>query len=420
MKQFFRQTFNLLAENKLHSSIVIVGTAVTMAFVMMVVMTFDFRAADLAPESHRSRTVYMSPGHINMVDGTNHSSGMGKIPFDALFTACPGVELATWSGYLAESSVSMPGGADKHRFFVNDVAANWFDMFDYNFIAGKPFTEAEYDGHPREAVVSRTVARKLTGGDPASIVGREILVNFRPVKVTGVYEDVSQVFQTAYSDVLLPFTGEKNVAMGGLAGRRRGVLLLAPGADVDDVAHEVARREEMLNSRGNDFVFHLERLYNHVDYTFFRDAMINPRLVYGLLIAVLLIVPALGLSGLINAQMQSRLGEIAIRKAYGATNRGIMGRLFAENLVATFIGAVIGYILSCLLVWACRRWIFAEMTDRMSGTMGDIGLDGSLFVHPVIALYALAACLVFTTVATVVPAWMSTHRSIAITLKGGE
>ena len=28
MKQFFRQTFNLLAENKLHSSIVIVGTAV--------------------------------------------------------------------------------------------------------------------------------------------------------------------------------------------------------------------------------------------------------------------------------------------------------------------------------------------------------------------------------------------------------
>ena len=38
MKQFFRQTFNLLAENKLHSSIVIVGTAVTMAFVMMVVM----------------------------------------------------------------------------------------------------------------------------------------------------------------------------------------------------------------------------------------------------------------------------------------------------------------------------------------------------------------------------------------------
>ena len=120
------------------------------------------------------------------------------------------------------------------------------------------------------------------------------------------------------------------------------MLLLAPGADVDDVAREVARREEMLNSRGSDFVFHLERLYNHVDYTFFRDAMINPRLVYGLLIAVLLIVPALGLSGLINAQMQSRLGEIAIRKAYGATNRGIMGRLFAENLAATFIGAVIG------------------------------------------------------------------------------
>ena len=321
MRQFFRQTLNLLAENKLHSSIVIVGTAVTMAFVMMVVMTFDFRAADLAPESNRSRTVYMSRGHINNVDGTNHNSGMGKIPFDALFDNCPGVELATWSGYLSESTVSMPGGNDKHRFFTNDVAANWFDMFDYDFIAGKPFTEAEYDGHPREAVVSRTVARKLTGDDPASIVGREILVNFRPVKVTGVYEDVSQVFQTAYSDVLMPFTGEKNIAMGGLSGRRRGVLLLAPGADVDDVAREVARREEMLNSRGSDFVFHLERLYNHVDYTFFRDAMINPRLVYGLLIAVLLIVPALGLSGLINAQMQSRLGEIAIRKAYGATDR---------------------------------------------------------------------------------------------------
>ncbi len=68
---FFKQLYHLVADNRLHAVIVIVGTAVTMTFVMMVVMVYDFRTADIAPESDRSRTLYTALGKISAKDGTN-------------------------------------------------------------------------------------------------------------------------------------------------------------------------------------------------------------------------------------------------------------------------------------------------------------------------------------------------------------
>ena len=129
--------------------------------------------------------------------------------------------------------------------------------------------------------------------------------------------------------------------------------------------------------------------------------------------AILLLVPAIGLAGLINAQMQSRLGEIAIRKAYGASDSEIMRRLFAENLVETLAGGILGYLLACVVIWSCREWLFGDI-------QGLVTLNFALLCRPVVALYILAACIVFTTVATLVPAWIATHRNIALTLKGND
>ncbi len=409
---FFKQLYHLVADNRLHAVIVIVGTAVTMTFVMMVVMVYDFRTADIAPESDRSRTLYTALGKISAKDGTNIESGMGRLPFETLFADCPGVEAATWSGYLGTSPCAMTSGGEQTRLFVKDVPVNWFDFFDYTFIAGRPFAEAQYDGPAREAAISQSAARRLSKGDAADMVGREIYVNFRPVRVTGVYDDVSPILQKAYADVLLPFGAEGN-ARDGLSGRRLGVLKLSPGADRDEVEREIARRESMLNSMCRDNKFHMERLYDQVEYTFFRDEMINANLVYGLLLAVLLLVPAMGLAGLINAQMQTRLGEIAIRKAYGADNIGIMWRLFAENFVETLAGGIIGYIGACVLVWLCRDWIFGEIS-------GDAVITAAMVGRPVIALYVVGASVVFTSVVTLVPAWMAARRNIALTLKGND
>lgn len=440
-----RLFFRLLAQHRFYTAVCVVGTAVTIAFVMVVVMVYDFRTADVAPETRRSRVLYNSGTQCMHPDGTHMWGyrGLGPTAFAAFFDSLPGVDELTWHGGLRKALCSLPASSDRLPAMLRPVAANWFGFFRYRFVAGRPFTRAEYDAGRaafeqadeewrvarsrndgvvrRFVVISERLARHLYGG-AGEAVGREMLLDFGPARVVGVVADVSSIFQTAYADVWEPFTladeanDSPSLETGGLIGLRYAVLHLSPGASPAGVRAEVERRLGRLNSRGLEYVLKDPRLYTHTEYTFFRDSSIDARLVCVLLLAVLLVVPAVGISGLVHAQIQSRLGEIAIRKAYGASNANIIGHLFIESLGTTLIGGVLGYALSCVLVVAGGTWLFGTGGVELQG----IVLGSDLLLRPSLFLAVLAVCLVFNALSTLLPAWMAVHRSISYTLTGGE
>ena len=91
MKKLIIQAVHLIKQNPFYSLISIVGTAVTIAFVMVVIMMYKFRSADIAPESDRSRLMYTATGINFQKDGSNIYSGMGKTAFESLFLHLPGI-----------------------------------------------------------------------------------------------------------------------------------------------------------------------------------------------------------------------------------------------------------------------------------------------------------------------------------------
>lgn len=440
-----RLLFNQLNQHRFYTVVCVVGTAVTMAFVMVVVMVYDFRTADVAPETRRSRVLYNYGTQCMRPDGTNMWGyrGLGPTAFHAFFDDLPGVDELTFHGGLRKAVCALPASSDRHPVLLRPVAANWFDFFRYDFLAGRPFTQAEYDAGRaafekaddewrsvrnrddgvvrRFVIISEKLAGELFGGTVGA-VGKQFLLDFQEVRVVGVVRNVSSIFQTAYADVWEPFTltNEENVdpstSTAGLIGFHYTVLHLSSDTSPDEVRAEVNRRMEQLNKQGLEYILQDPRLYTHTEYTFFRDGSIHAGLVYGLLLVILLVVPAVGISGLVHAQMQSRLGEIAIRKAYGASNADIIGRLFFESLSTTLIGGVLGYVLSCVLVVAGGTWLFGTGGVELEG----IVLGSDLLLRPSLFLTVLAACLVFNALSVLLPAWMAVHRSISYTLTGGE
>ena len=440
-----KQLMNLIGQHRFYAAACIVGTAVTLAFVMVVVMVYDFRTADVAPEPERSRMMYNTGTQCMRANGTNLMGyrGLGPAAFEALFGGLPGVDTLTWHGGLQKALCALPASSDRHSVFLRPVAANWFSFFRYDFVAGRPFTQAEYDAGRaafqeaedewrsfrsledgvarRFVVISERLARQLFG-EADRAVGGEMQLDFQPVRVVGVVRDVSSIFQTAYAEVWEPFTllNESETYLvretGGLAGFRYPVMRMGRGTDPDHIRAEVTRRLERLNHTGGEYVLSDPQIYTHTEYTFFRGSSIDARLVYALLLVILLVVPAVGISGLVHAQMQSRLSEIAIRKAYGATNTDIIGRLFLESLGTTLIGGLLGYGLSCLLVVAGSAWLFGTGSVQASG----IVLGGDLLLRPVLFGAVLLACLVFNALSTLLPVWMAVRRNIAFTLVGGE
>lgn len=440
-----RSLFCQMSQHRFYTVVCVVGTAVTIAFVMVVVMIYDFRTANVAPETRRSRLLYNDGTQCMHPDGTHMWGyrGLGPTAFHAFFDNLPGVDDLTWHAGLQKSICALPASSDRHSVFLRPVAANWFDFFHYDFVAGRPFIQTEYDAGRaafekaedewrsvrnredgvvrRFIVISEQLAGQLFGG-ATEAVGQLMLLDFQEARVVGVVRDVSSIFQTAYADVWEPFTLanednlEPTISTAGLIGYRYTVLHLSPGISPAQIRTEVNRRMEQLNNQGLEYILKDPHLYTHTEYTFFRDSSIDARLVYVLLLIILLVVPAVGISGLVHAQMQGRLGEIAIRKAYGASNSNIIWHLFIESLGTTLMGGLLGYALSCLLVVAGNTWLLGIGGVQLEG----ITLGSDLLLRPILFLIILVACLVFNTLSTLLPAWMAVHRSISYTLTGGE
>lgn len=77
IKLYFKQAFQLLKENKLLSSISIIGTALAIAMIMVIVITLRATIAPFAPETHRDRMLvfrYAGLQNKSNVDWQNNGS----------------------------------------------------------------------------------------------------------------------------------------------------------------------------------------------------------------------------------------------------------------------------------------------------------------------------------------------------------
>ena len=91
-----------------------------------------------------------------------------------------------------------------------------------------------------------------------------------------------------------------------------------------------------------------------------------------------------------------------------------MVRLFLENLLTVFLGGILGYLFSWVLVWLGRVWLFGS---------GEVELSGIKLMEVCccILLYLCwfsAYVLFFNLLSVLIPVWMVTHRNIATTIKG--
>ena len=301
-----KQLIHLIGQHRFYAAACMVGTAVTLAFVMVVVMVYDFRTADVAPETERSRMLYNTGTQCMRANGTNLMGyrGLGPTAFEALYNNLLGVDTLTWHGGLQRALCSLPASSDRQSVFLRPVAANWFSFFSYDFVAGRPFTQAEYDAGRaafqeaedewrsyrsledgvtrRFVVITERLARQLFGSADRA-VGGEMQMDFQLVRVVGVVSDVSSIFQTAYADVWEPFTllnETQNYTVretGGLAGLRYAVIRKTSGASSSDIRAEVEHRLERLNRSGGEYVLSDPQIYTHTEYTFFRGSSIDAR-----------------------------------------------------------------------------------------------------------------------------------------------
>lgn len=132
---------------------------------------------------------------------------------------------------------------------------------------------------------------------------------------------------------------------------------------------------------------------------------------YGLLILILLLVPALNLSSLISGNMDTKLCEMGIRKAFGARNSTLLRQVLTENLWLTGCGALLGVILAWLGVLLWKDWLFAGVGSAGEELSAyDMMLDPAMLFAPKVFIAAVIVCFTLNLLSSLIPAWWTLRR----------
>lgn len=411
-----RQSLTLLRQQPLLSAISILGTAFAITMIMAIVITWQTKYADIEPEVNRSRCLYFGAMHLQGKENKNSNSyGMNSALFmKECVQPLPEVEACTAFSEARVALVSLTDGNNRLKVDALNTDAGFWKMFRMQFLAGKGFEEADRAGKVKTVVVAASVARRLFGTTDA--VGKSLLLNREEARICGVVKDVSVTAKDAYAQVwyMYPeeeldagqewrYTNDKVVAVLLRSPEDEAAFRQGIEKKVKDVNAGLQYYQLDLMDQPDNVVAHMNRIWMNVG-----PDLKMLYLQYAIALCVILLVPSLNLCGLSNSRMQQRLGEVGVRKAFGATQGVLMRQVLEENLVLTLMGGVAGLLLSYGAVYCLRTWLFMNNVN----TSGDFSLSMEALFSPVVFLLAFLFCLVINLLSAGLPAWIAARHNI--------
>jgi len=245
--------------------------------------------------------------------------------------------------------VTFPGGIAKD-VLVLGVNPQYKQVRNLIVLSGRFFDEEDETTHTPAAVVTETFAREMFG-TPDAAINQTFQISGLPFTIIGTFKESVDTFgQSEISDetILVPysvaryFTGTDNVKQIFFSIRDQN--------DVEEASKEIVA------------VVHSRHLASSVYKASTLTALLTTAsLIANALTVILLLVSAVTLAvggvGIMNimlATVRSRIREIGIRKALGATYREIKLQFLTEAVLISLAGGVIGSVVGLALPLSIR------------------------------------------------------------------
>ncbi|MDE5745091.1 MAG: ABC transporter permease, partial [Paramuribaculum sp.] len=201
-----KQIINELKEQPVIAWVTVLGTALAIFLIMVVVMLNQVSIVPLSPESARDRLIYANRVRTVSTDTANQlmrSSSVGIKVVDEVFKPLTTPKMITvFDNYTGSVKVNATGvpifDAD-----IKSTDANFFKVYDFTFLAGKPYNEVDVESYFKKAVINKAMAQHMFKGIEEAI-GKEVLISEENYTIVGVVDNVSPVTRYAYSQIWIP------------------------------------------------------------------------------------------------------------------------------------------------------------------------------------------------------------------------
>lgn len=424
IKIYIRQVIQVMKSNPFMSIISIIGTALAIAMVMCVVIIDKVKNDPLAPEVNRDRSLFVVGITVNFPNASQESNSLlsNKV-IEQVIRGIEGAEVVTGYNQLVTNYVSLRGTTN--GAVANVIASDheFFRAFEYDFIYGEPFTEADFKSAINKAVICESTAKRLFG--TADVVGKTFNIDFKEYMVCGVVKDVSLLASRSYAEVWYPYTTvtDQSEFFKGIMGMYMCCIVAKDKESFPIIRADLDKRLEEFN-KGLDNMrisFHNQPCTtSEVDdilslglnrYLEFDNNRREALLFDVLLILVALLVPGINLSSTTQSRMRRRMEEIGVRKVFGATRMDIIKQILLENLIMTLLGGFFGLLIAYLGVTIISDMV-AGAVVVLTAVGGDAMLDMRSMISIDVFVLAFVFCLILNLVSALVPAWLTSKQSV--------
>lgn len=409
---YIKQAVSSIRQEPMVGTVSMIGTALAILLIMVMMMISEIKVAPYSPESNRDRWLVYRFGSITNDHWDTDASSNGPFGFNTVkqvfYPMTTPEEVTAFSVMQMEAVFSVPGGKGIGAT-LHDVDDRFWNVMDFTFISGKPFTREDFDAGIPVVVIGKKIARKLFGS--TDVVGQQVLINHIPYRISGVVEDVSELAQLAYGEAWVPFTTTTTVNsswstyMGSLS-----VVMLAKSPDDfpkirAEVADQFAKFEDETKINGWHFI-QRERPYTQYVQANTPWANLGPDMksveLHKLVVyAILIIVPAINLSNMTQSRLRRRREEIGVKRAFGATRGDIIREIFIENLVISIVAGAVGLILSVIVALMWKNGLF-----------GTSNVSIGMLLHWSTFGWALLFCFLLNLLSAGIPVWRASRVNV--------
>lgn len=405
LTNYFKIALAVLRRRKFFTFISLFGISFTLSILMVLTAFIDKVVNDNYPDRKRDRSLY-----VNTMEERGKNSMNGGTPSFYFLTHYAGslktpVKIAVSSAHRGTNAY-----VNNKKITINFKYTNaaYWEVLEYDFLEGKPFTKQQIDNGEHVAVISEDIKKEYFGDVP-SVTGKYMEVGNEQYRVCGVVKNVPVTAYLMYSDIYLPYTISKTVNNSqGYRGDYYGILLAASRSEVPKMQQEyeqMVRRLPMsnkeydqINSHADTFITGYVRTGNET-----KSGVAIALAAIAIFTLLVMLLPTLNLVNINITRIMERSSEIGVRKAFGASSKTLVYQFIVENCMLTLLGGLIGVILSFVIIQVLNS---ANLIPHL-----DLSLNFTVL------WIALLTCLIFGLVSGVYPAWRMSRLNVVTALK---
>lgn len=215
---------------------------------------------------------------------------------------------------------------------------------------GRFFSTEEEQSAMNVVVLGATVAKGLTKGDPADLVGKRVTINNSRYVIVGVAKERGVTLSLSYDDMIyIPYTTLQKKILG-IDYVSYIIVTAADSAHVERTASTIRTllrlRHDIETEDEEDFlvttVAEVQKTMNTI--------LGGVDILLVALASISLLVGGIGIMNIMLVSIEERQREIGLRKALGAREKDMMTQFLIESVMIACVGAAVGIVITIVLL----------------------------------------------------------------------